>query len=80
MISSVVFTQYEDPSLLHSNAIEKPVPKGNKFLVKVFALPVTAGAVPVRKAAYPDTRICTFITRLYFFLFMPDLPILDFEL
>lgn len=79
MITSVVFTQYEDPSLLHSNAIEKPVPKGNEFLVRVFALPVTACAVPVRKGAYPDTRICTFIIRLYFFLFMPDIPILGFE-
>jgi len=66
-MKAIVWTKYGPPDVLQFKEVEKPVPKDNEVLIKVFATSVTIGDIKIRKAD-------PFLVRFYFGLLRPKSP------
>ncbi len=79
-MKAMVYTEYGPPEVLQLKELEKPRPKDNEMLVKVFATTVSSGVLWARTGTHPDSKLFTLAIRLMFGLTKPKKTILGYEL
>ena len=77
-MKAVVYTEYGPPEVLQLKQVEKPVPRDNEVLVKVYATTATAGDCEIRRFDMPV--LFWLPVRLYMGLIKPRIQILGQEL
>lgn len=77
-MKAVVYEKYGSPEVLKLKDIEKPKPKDDEILVKIYASTVTSGDVRLRSSDFPP--LVWLPARLIFGLFKPKKKILGHEL
>ena len=78
VMKAIVCTKYGPPEVLQLQEVDKPAPKDNELLVKVYATTVHVGDVRIRRFDVP--RAQWLFARLYLGLRRPKRPILGMEL
>jgi NADPH:quinone reductase-like Zn-dependent oxidoreductase len=78
-MKAVIYEKYGPPDVLTIKEVEKPAPKANEILVKIYASTVTAGVVIVRNGKVPNSRLFTLMLRTIYGLRKPKRTILGYE-
>jgi NADPH:quinone reductase-like Zn-dependent oxidoreductase len=86
IMKAIVYTEYGSPDVLQLKEVEKPTPKENEILIKVYAIPIGYGDLMARN--FKNIALRQFNmplplwlpTRLYFGITKPRINILGSEL
>jgi NADPH:quinone reductase-like Zn-dependent oxidoreductase len=78
-MKAIVYTQYGPPDVLQLTEVEKPAPKDNEMLVKVYATTVSSGVLWARTGKHPDSKLFTLAVRMMFGLTKLKKTILGYE-
>jgi len=79
-MEAIVYTEYGPPAVLQLKEIEKPTPKDNEVLVKVYATTVTIGDTIMRSLKIPGPGWQRLFARIYLGFRKPKRTILGMEL
>lgn len=79
-MQAIVWTKYGAPDVLQLGEVEKPIPKDNEVLIRVYATTVTAGDCEMRAFKIPIPPLFWLPLRLYMGLTKPRIKILGQEL
>jgi len=78
-MKAIVYTKYGSPDVLQLIEVEKPAPKDNEILVKIYATTVSSGVLWARTGKHPDSKLFTLVVRLIFGITKPKNNILGYE-
>ncbi|MFX0074573.1 MAG: NAD(P)-dependent alcohol dehydrogenase [Candidatus Hermodarchaeota archaeon] len=70
-MKAIVYEEYGPAEVFHLKEVEKPIPKDNEMLVKVYASSVNYSSRLVRSGHHPDKKLYTLAIRLYYGLTKP---------
>jgi len=73
-LKAIVYTKYGPPDVLELKEVDKPVPKDNEVLIKIYATTVTAGDCEIRSSKIPN--LIWLLFRIFFGLTKPRKQIL----
>src|SRR5438874_9608435 len=73
---AVVFNRYGGPEVLHIEEVEKPLPRDDEVLVRIYAVAVTRADCATRQANRHSGRGFELVSRAIFGLRRPRQPIL----
>jgi NADPH:quinone reductase-like Zn-dependent oxidoreductase len=79
-MKAIVYTEYGPPDVLKLKEVEKPAPRDNEILVKVYAATVSSGVAFMRSGKHPNSKLFTLFLRIMFGLRKPKRTILGYEL
>ena len=79
-MKAIVYTKYGPPDVLQLKEVEKPTPKDNEVLIKVYATTVHHGDWRMRSFRVPIPCWQWLFARIYFGLRKPKRTILGIEL
>ncbi len=79
-MKAIVYEQYGPPEVLQLKEVEKPIPKANELLIKIYATTVRAGDVRMRSFTVPGPLWERIFARLYLGITKPRRRILGMEL
>ncbi len=79
-MKAIVCTKYGPPDVLQLKEVDKPTPKDNEILVKVYATTVMRGDAIMRTGKHPDSKFFTLMLRLMLGLRKPKKSIPGTEL
>jgi len=79
-MKAIVYTKYGPPNVLELKEVEKPTPKDNEVLVKVYATTVNTAVLWARSGKHPDSKFFTLMVRIMFGFRKPKKTILGYEL
>ena len=79
-MKAIVYERYGPPDVFQLKEVEKPTPKDNEILVKVYATTVNAAVKLIRRGIHPDSKFFTFMLRMMNGIRKPKKPILGYEL
>ncbi len=78
-MKAIVYTKYGPPDVLQLKEVEKPNPKDNEVLIRVYATTVTSGDCNARSFKFAP-KLFWLPARMYFGLLRPKITILGTEL
>ena len=78
-MKAIVYTEYGPPDVLHLTEVEKPTPKDNEVLIRIYATTVTTGDCNARGSVFVPPGF-GFAQRLVFGLRRPKRTILGVDL
>jgi NADPH:quinone reductase-like Zn-dependent oxidoreductase len=78
-MKAILYTQYGPPDVLQLTEVEKPAPKDDEMLVRVYATTVSSAVLWARTGKHPDSRLFTLAVRMMFGLTKPKKTILGYE-
>ena len=78
-MKAMAYEKYGPPEVLRLQEVEKPAPRDNELLVKVYATTVSAGVLWARTGKHPDSKLFTLAVRIMFGLTKPKKTILGYE-
>jgi len=81
-MKAIVYEEYGPPEVLQLKEVEKPVPRDNEVLIKVYATTVHVGDTRMRvpSLGFPSRNIQWLLGRMYLGIFKPRRKILGMEL
>ena len=79
-MKAIVYTKYGPPEVLQLKEVEKPTPKDNEVLVKIYATTTHVGDTILRKGKHPDSKFYSVFLRFAVGLRKPKRNILGMEL
>ncbi|MDH4138652.1 MAG: alcohol dehydrogenase catalytic domain-containing protein, partial [Anaerolineae bacterium] len=79
-MKAIVYEKYGPPEVLELKEVDKPTPKDNEVLIKIFATTVHSGDVWMRSLKIPGPRWQQLFGRMYLGFRKPKRTILGMEL
>jgi NADPH:quinone reductase-like Zn-dependent oxidoreductase len=78
LMKAIICTKYGPPEVLQLKDVEKPTPKDNEVLIKIYASTVTVGDIRIRSFTFPP--LAWLAVRIMFGILKPRKKILGHEL
>ena len=79
-MKAIVYTQYGPPDVLQLKEVEKPTPRDNEVLIKIYATTVTSGDWRLRRSSFTDAPTFWLPARIWLGFRKPKRTILGSEL